>query len=106
MVDKFHCPDHSDTCERIAGLEARKTNGHQFVTYKWLIGTIGTLIGLVVATIFSLNSIAETKLDKKVDKELYITLCEDMEKIKKFSSRTDKNMLLVMRALKIEHERD
>lgn len=105
MVDKDHCPDHSDTCERIAYLEARKTNGHQFVTYKWLIGTVGALAVVIVSTIFSLNSIAESKLDKKVDKALYVSLCEDVEKIKASSSRADKNLLLVMRHLKIEPER-
>lgn len=116
-MDREHCLDHTDNCERLAALESKRMNGVQYVTYKWLIGTIISLGAVIVATAFSLHAISSRENDKveykvekianeKADRISVSSIIFDVEAIKKSNSRMDKNLVLVMRALNIKPERD
>jgi hypothetical protein len=84
-----------------------------YVTYKWLIGTSLSTLGIVVAIIGIFYGMLSNTLNTKVNIELYNTqyksVCGDIDEIKKIvtGNATDlqkfnTNQILVMRALKIE----
>ena len=85
----------------------------RFVTYKWLIATALTMMGIVILVITALSVSITAGLNNKVNSELYNanykTLCTDIDDIKKTVEANQKSMvqfnsnqILVMRALKIE----
>uniref|UniRef100_A0A6M3LJM4 Uncharacterized protein n=1 Tax=viral metagenome TaxID=1070528 RepID=A0A6M3LJM4_9ZZZZ len=114
-MDREHCLDHTDNCERLAALESKKGNGTQYVTYKWLIGTIISLGAVIIGSTITLSGITdkkneklETKIERivetKADRTSVSTIIFDVEAIKKSNNRMDKNLVLVMRALNIKPE--
>ena len=85
----------------------------RFVTYKWLIATALTMMGIVILVITALSVSITAGLNSKVNSELYNAnyknLCTDIDDIKrlveinqKMMNQFNSNQLLVMRALKIE----
>jgi hypothetical protein len=85
----------------------------KYVTFKWLIGTSLSTLGIVVGIIGIFYGMLSGALNTKVSMELYNTqyksVCSDIDEIKKIvtSNATDlqkfnTNQILVMRALKIE----
>jgi hypothetical protein len=84
-----------------------------YVTYKWLIGSILSSFGILVAIIGIVSSILMGMLNSKVNLELYNVqhraLCTDIDAIKSVVDSNAKqmtvfnaNQVLVLRALKIE----
>ena len=85
----------------------------RYVTFKWLIGTLLSTLGIMVGIIGIFYGMLSGALNTKVSMELYNTqyksVCSDIDEIKKIvtSNATDlqkfnTNQILVMRALKIE----
>lgn len=84
----------------------------KFVTYKWLLASIISAMGLTLTiTFFMINSFTSA-LDKKLDKEMYnvqhYSLCDDVTEIKNqvnanagVMDNIRVNQELVLRALKI-----
>lgn len=104
-MDKQYCDAHSITCERIAKMEA-EYSASRFVTYKWLIGTIITLAGAIVAVIFSLQAniskVDKEKVDaaslqyelkkldyEKVDLTIFNALCVRLDKLTNLVEKND-----------------
>ncbi len=84
-----------------------------YVTYKWLIGSILSMLAIVVTVIGIVFGILQASLSTKVSMELYQAehkiLCSDIDEIKKVVDNNAKlldyfsrNQLLVLRALKID----
>jgi hypothetical protein len=85
----------------------------KYVTFKWLIGTSLSTLGIVVAIIGIFYGMLSNTLNTKVNMELYNTqyrsVCNDIDEIKsivignaKDLQKFNTNQILVMRALKIE----
>ena len=85
----------------------------KYVTFKWLIGTSLSILGIVVAVIGIFYGMLSSTLNTKVNMELYNTqyktVCNDVDDIKKIVTsnaldlqKFNTNQILVMRALKIE----
>jgi len=90
-----------------------QTEDRGFVTYKWLIGSVLSSLGIVVMIIGIVFGILRSSLESKVSIEVYAaqhkTLCTDIDDIKRVVDNNAKlldyfsrNQLLVLRALKIE----
>ena len=90
-----------------------KLTADRFVTYKWLIATTISMLAVIIIVISSLASIISNNMSGKVNMELYTSqhqaLCTDLDEIKKATDDHKKsmtamstNLLLLMRALKIE----
>ena len=88
----------------------------KYVTFKWLIGTSLSTLGIMVGIIGIFYGILSNTLNTKVSMELYNTqyksVCSDIDEIKKIvtSNASDlqkfnTNQTLLMRALKIEPAR-
>jgi hypothetical protein len=84
-----------------------------YVSYKWLIGTVLSSFGILVAIIGIVASVLLGMLSSKVNLELYNVqhraLCTDIDDIKRVGESNSKqmtvfnaNLILVLRALKIE----
>ena len=85
----------------------------RFVTYKWLIATALTMMGIVILVVSALSISITASINSKVNSELYNAnykvLCSDVDEIKRTVEANQKSMIqfnanqiLVMRALKIE----
>ncbi len=57
-------------------------NGKRYVSFGWLLGACGSTIGAVVVIIMFAITWFGNALDKKVDRELFNYLCEDIKTIK------------------------
>ena len=91
------------------------TNGNgevKFVTYKWLLASLISAIGLTLTITFFMINAFSNQLDKKLDKEMYniqhYALCDDVTEIKQtvignaaVMNNIRLNQELVLRALKI-----
>jgi hypothetical protein len=92
---KDHCPDHTETCERLASLESKAPNGSKFVTYKWLIGTIASLTGAIIAVAFSINALFSKNLEAKVDRDIFDTLGCTVNEMKTTINKNDEILRIV-----------
>lgn len=90
-----------------------QVSAEQFVTYKWLIATVisvlGLMVGLIVVLIGSVNANMGNKVNMELYNAQYRSQCETIDSIKgtvdangKMMERFNQNQVLVMRALKIE----
>lgn len=65
---------------------------YKYVTFRWLIGTSLTILGIVIVLIGIISSIVTKTIDTKVDSKVYIsehtTLCSDIDSIKNSQERT------------------
>lgn len=69
-------------------------NGKRYVTFGWLLGACGaTLTSVIVVAIFAINQFGSA-LEKKVDKEVFAYVCNDIKEIKDVVNAN---------ALKMEH---
>lgn len=84
----------------------------KYVTYKWLLASIISAMGLTLTITFYMVSAFSDQLDKKLDKEMYniqhYSLCDDVTEIKNtvvgnaaVMNNIRVNQELVLRALKI-----
>jgi hypothetical protein len=93
----------------------RKTDmvDDRFVTYKWLIGTSLSTLGIVIAILGLFYGMMRDTINSKVNLEVYNnqykSVCSDIDEIKSIVTRNAEqlgkfstNQILVMRALKIE----
>ena len=84
----------------------------RYVSFSWLIGAFGSVILIVITVgIFAVNHFA-IAIEKKVDKEVFAYVCEDIKSIKstvidnaKVMGLIDRNQIKVMQKLNIEPER-
>ncbi len=90
----------------------KESTPQRYVSFSWLIGAFGSVLILVTTiVIFSISHFASA-IDKKVDKELFNYVCDDIKKIKevvsdnsKVMNLIDRNQVKVMQKLNIEPER-
>jgi len=92
---------------------ATNENGEvKYVTYRWLLASIISAMGLTLTITFFMVNAFSNQLDKKLDKEMYsiqhYALCDDVTEIKKtvignaaVMYNIKVNQELVLRALKI-----
>jgi hypothetical protein len=84
-------------------MDKEDRNGEKYVTYKWFLASLMSMLGVIIMVNITLSQIESTKLDKKLDKETYeqihSALCQDVSEIKgmvKDILKEDQNRILLL----------